>query len=102
MDFDYSPRVQDLQARLRAFMAEHVYPAEPAYWAEIQANSSACPSVVRQSTRRLTRSRGGSESASSAPTTTGTTRMAPSDSSACSTERSHGPVLHGRRALWAR
>jgi acyl-CoA dehydrogenase len=41
MDFDYTPRVQELQARLRAFMDEHVYPAEPAYWAEIQANSAA-------------------------------------------------------------
>ena len=28
MDFSYSPRTQDLQARVSAFMAEHVYPAE--------------------------------------------------------------------------
>jgi acyl-CoA dehydrogenase len=41
MDFAYSPRVQDLQARLKAFMDEHVYPAEKAYWAEIQANTAA-------------------------------------------------------------
>ncbi len=41
MDFDYTPRVKDLQARLKAFMDEHVYPAEPAYWAEIQANTAA-------------------------------------------------------------
>jgi acyl-CoA dehydrogenase len=41
MDFDYTPRVKDLQARLKAFMDEHVYPAEPAYWAEIQANTTA-------------------------------------------------------------
>ncbi|MFO1330531.1 MAG: acyl-CoA dehydrogenase family protein [Rubrivivax sp.] len=41
MDFEFSPRVQELQARVRAFMDEHVYPAEPAYWAEIQANSAA-------------------------------------------------------------
>jgi acyl-CoA dehydrogenase len=41
MDFSYSPRTQDLQQRLQAFMAEHVYPAEPAYWAEIQANTAA-------------------------------------------------------------
>ena len=31
MDFDYSPRTQQLAARLNAFMAEHVYPAEAAY-----------------------------------------------------------------------
>ena len=41
MDFSYSPRTQELQQRLQAFMAEHVYPAEPAYWAEIQANTAA-------------------------------------------------------------
>ena len=41
MDFEFSPRVQELQARVRAFMDEHVYPAEPAYWAEIQANTAA-------------------------------------------------------------
>jgi acyl-CoA dehydrogenase len=41
MDFSYSPRTQELQQRLNAFMAEHVYPAEPAYWAEIQANTAA-------------------------------------------------------------
>ncbi|WP_430421918.1 acyl-CoA dehydrogenase family protein [Methylibium petroleiphilum] len=41
MDFDYSPRTQDLQARLTAFMDQHIYPAEGAYWAEIEANTRA-------------------------------------------------------------
>jgi acyl-CoA dehydrogenase len=41
MDFAYSPRTQELAARLNAFMAEHVYPAEAAYFAEIEANSQA-------------------------------------------------------------
>jgi acyl-CoA dehydrogenase len=41
MDFSYSPRTQDLQARLIAFMAEHVYPAEATYFAEIEANTAA-------------------------------------------------------------
>ena len=41
MDFEYSPRTQDLQARLVAFMDRHVYPAEAAYWAEIAANTAA-------------------------------------------------------------
>ncbi|MBN9203750.1 acyl-CoA dehydrogenase family protein [Methylibium petroleiphilum] len=41
MDFDYSPRTQDLQARLTAFMDRHIYPAEGAYWAEIEANTRA-------------------------------------------------------------
>jgi acyl-CoA dehydrogenase len=41
MDFDYSPRTQQLATRLSAFMAEHVYPAEPAYFEEIEANTRA-------------------------------------------------------------
>jgi acyl-CoA dehydrogenase len=41
MDFDYSPRTQQLAERLNAFMAEHVYPAEAAYFAEIEANTRA-------------------------------------------------------------
>ena len=41
MDFSYSPRTQELQARLHAFMREHVYPAEGRYWDEIQANTQA-------------------------------------------------------------
>ncbi len=41
MDFSYSPRTQELQARLSAFMAEHVYPAEPHWYAEIEANTAA-------------------------------------------------------------
>ena len=41
MDFNYTPKVQELRERVQAFMNEHVYPAEPAYWAEIQANTAA-------------------------------------------------------------
>ena len=41
MDFSYSPRTQALQARLNGFMAEHVYPAEARYFAEIEANTQA-------------------------------------------------------------
>jgi acyl-CoA dehydrogenase len=41
MDFSYSPRTVDLQARLQAFIAEHVLPAEPRFHAEIEANTAA-------------------------------------------------------------
>jgi acyl-CoA dehydrogenase len=41
MDFSYSPRTQDLQARLQAFMNEHIHPAERAWWEEIEANTRA-------------------------------------------------------------
>jgi acyl-CoA dehydrogenase len=41
MDFDYSPRTKQLQAQVREFMDAHVYPAEPRYWDEIEANTRA-------------------------------------------------------------
>ncbi|MCA1856250.1 acyl-CoA dehydrogenase family protein [Massilia oculi] len=39
MDFAYSPRCQELQARLLAFMDEHIYPNERAFGEEIAANA---------------------------------------------------------------
>ena len=41
MDFAYSPRTQELQAAVSAFMAEHVYPNEGRYGAELEANTQA-------------------------------------------------------------
>jgi acyl-CoA dehydrogenase len=38
MDFEPSAKVRDLQARLTGFMAQHVYPAEAVYAAEVAAN----------------------------------------------------------------
>jgi acyl-CoA dehydrogenase len=38
MDFDYSPKVRDLQKRLVAFMDEHIYPNEDVFDAEVAAN----------------------------------------------------------------
>src|SRR5574340_561088 len=41
MDFDHSPKVKDLQQRVGAFMNEHVYPGERAYWQELARNRAA-------------------------------------------------------------
>ncbi len=41
MDFDYSPRTRELQARLNAFMAEHIYPNEHRFDADLKANTAA-------------------------------------------------------------
>ena len=41
MDFDYSPKTKELQARLLKFMDDHIYPAEHAYKDELRANSVA-------------------------------------------------------------
>ncbi len=41
MDFDYSPKTKDLQARLLKFMDEHIYPAEAEVTKELVANTEA-------------------------------------------------------------
>ena len=41
MDFDYSPKTKALQARLKAFMDQHVFPAEARWWVELEENTSA-------------------------------------------------------------
>ncbi len=38
MDFEYSPKVKQMQARLLAFMDEHIYPNEDAYLREVDEN----------------------------------------------------------------
>jgi acyl-CoA dehydrogenase len=38
MDFEYSPRVKDLQKRLTAFMDEHIYPNEGKYYAHVRGD----------------------------------------------------------------
>jgi acyl-CoA dehydrogenase len=41
MDFAYSPRTQELQAKLLRFMDDYIYPAESRYEEEIKANTQA-------------------------------------------------------------
>jgi acyl-CoA dehydrogenase len=41
MDFGYSQRTQELQAKLQGFMDRHVYPAEARYAAELEENTRA-------------------------------------------------------------
>ncbi|MES2936751.1 MAG: acyl-CoA dehydrogenase family protein [Pseudomonadota bacterium] len=41
MDFDYSAKTKELQARLMKFMDDNVYPAEKAYAEELAANTAA-------------------------------------------------------------
>lgn len=38
MEFDYSPRCRELQGRLQDFMAQHIYPNEQAFFAEVEEN----------------------------------------------------------------
>ncbi|NOT54172.1 MAG: acyl-CoA dehydrogenase [Deltaproteobacteria bacterium] len=39
MDFDYSPKVKDLQKRVQQFMSEHVYPNENLYHEQVDSQS---------------------------------------------------------------
>ena len=41
MDFAYSAKTQELQARLQQFMDDHIYPAEADYRKELEANTLA-------------------------------------------------------------
>jgi acyl-CoA dehydrogenase len=41
MEFTYSPRTQELQARLLKFMDDHIYPNEQRWFEEIEANTRA-------------------------------------------------------------
>ncbi len=41
MDFDYSPKTKELQARLLKFMDDHIYPNEKTYKDELAANTEA-------------------------------------------------------------
>jgi acyl-CoA dehydrogenase len=41
MDFEYSSKTKDLQARLQRFMDEYIYPNEATYHAQLEANTAA-------------------------------------------------------------
>src|SRR6188508_2491612 len=38
MDFEYSPKVQDLRKRLSAFMEEHIYPNDHKWWDHVKGD----------------------------------------------------------------
>jgi acyl-CoA dehydrogenase len=62
MDFDYSPKVKDLQKRLNAFMDEHIYPNEDVFHHEVEANRAKgnpwVPTVVMEQLKEKARAAG--------------------------------------------
>ncbi|HEX7649821.1 MAG TPA: acyl-CoA dehydrogenase family protein [Noviherbaspirillum sp.] len=62
MDFEYSPKVKQLQERLNAFMDEHIYPNEAAFFAEIEENRSKgdawVPTKVMEELKKKARAAG--------------------------------------------
>src|SRR5690348_3575917 len=46
MDFEYTPKMKALEARLRAFMDEHVYPNEARYYDDMPRDDRWQPSAL--------------------------------------------------------
>ncbi|HEU4409910.1 MAG TPA: acyl-CoA dehydrogenase family protein [Polyangiaceae bacterium] len=58
MIFDLSPQARDLKARLEAFMSEHVYPNEPAYYEHVRGPSRWQPVPFLEGLKRAARAEG--------------------------------------------
>jgi acyl-CoA dehydrogenase len=62
MQFEYTPKVKEMQARLLAFFDQHIYPNEKRFYAEIQANRAAgnawIPTKVIEELKPLAREAG--------------------------------------------
>src|SRR5512139_2717685 len=58
MSFTVSPRAADLETRLEAFMAEHVYPNEDRYRREQEENGRWNPVPVVEELKPLARAQG--------------------------------------------
>ena len=58
MDFDYSPRVRELQQRLRAFMDAHVYPNEHRFHEELGEGERWKPTRIVEDLKREARAAG--------------------------------------------
>jgi len=58
VEFDHSPKMKDLQARLSAFMQEHIYPNEKAFHAEIAEGDRWQPTRVIESLKPKARAAG--------------------------------------------
>jgi len=48
MDFDFSPKVVELQKKVQAFMDEHIYPNEELEKRQIEANRMAQPPILEE------------------------------------------------------
>ena len=58
MDFEYSPKVKDLQARLIAFMDEHVYPNEHRFHEEVAEGERWKPTRIVEALKAKARAAG--------------------------------------------
>ncbi|TMH29909.1 MAG: acyl-CoA dehydrogenase, partial [Betaproteobacteria bacterium] len=58
MEFDYSPKTQDLIARVSAFMDEHIYPNEKRHSQEVAAGDRWAPLPLMEELKQQARAQG--------------------------------------------
>ena len=58
MNFDYSPKVNELRTRLGAFMDEHIYPNDARFYADLNVNGRWQPSRVIEELKPLAQAAG--------------------------------------------
>ena len=58
MDFDYTPKVKELRARVSGFMEQHVYPNEAAMFAEIDAGDRWQPIPMMETLKERAKAEG--------------------------------------------
>jgi len=58
MDFEYSPKVKDLRARLMAFMDEHIYPNTSTFYAHVRSDKRWEPVPIIEELKPLARKAG--------------------------------------------
>ena len=90
MNFDYTPKVRELQARLNAFMAARVYPNEGRYRDEVEGNRAQGNPSDTDADRRGAQGRGACRRAvEPLPAAIGAWR-GPHQSRICAAGRDHG------------
>lgn len=58
MDFAYSPKVQELRARVQAFMDEYVYPAEATFYKQVAEGDRWQPTAIVEELKAKARAQG--------------------------------------------
>jgi acyl-CoA dehydrogenase len=58
MNFDFSPKVRELQEKLQAFMAEHIYPNETTYHEQLSAGNRWQIPAILESLKKKAKSAG--------------------------------------------
>ena len=103
MDFDYTPKVQDLRARLLAFMDRHIYPNEHRFHEEVEANRKNGKRLDSDEDHRGTEAEGARRRpVEPVPPVLEARARGPHEPRIRADVRDHGSVAHGTRGLQLR